>query len=1129
MVVPQNRKSIHNRLVMIISILFLCLLIANTQTVTAASNSFGDDFTTTTYMDASSTTVDGWGSGSLELPFVSPEVIGSLSIGASQILVEGNIAYVVNYGDGLYIVNITDPSDPTQLGYVDTTDAWDVALYGDYAYVVGDGVIDVINVTIPSSPSWETSIDVTGNERGVEIDGKTAFVTADDMLHAINITVPYNPVWLDSCYLMGEGMDMDIQGNIIAIATNSSGIDCVNISIVTNLSFLGNRSLNGLAKSVVVEGDHAFVACESAGMAIVDISDPTYIIDYTYYSVSDTAFDLCVKGNYLFLVEFMDGVEIVNVTDVDNPSSLGSVNDGISSAWDCSVQGEIIFIADGSNGLKVAQVGDVIEPQLVGSLSIAQAWDIQISGDYAYIGTAVGNFYIVNITDIVNPQIIGSCGTPDMIRAVAISGNFAYLANDGSGFTVVNITDPTNPSVLQTLVTSRNTWTVEVSGDIAYVGQDNFTHGLIAYNITTPGQAKVLGYCDVDNTVTGIEIRGNYAYLAALAADFRVVNITDPTNMNSLSSLFLPDASYGIEVEGNIAYFACATGGIHAVNITDPLNPALLSSLSVTGFAYDAVTDGDLLYSPLQYTGWIRVNASDPNTLENIDGYGTTGTSLHLRTDGENVFLADYNGGFRIFNALNYRIYGTYQSKATAQSTTVISVTGDATITRANFTYDGSVPAGTSVDLYLSADDGVHWEEVTNKVYHTFVYTGQYLKWKLYINTTDILITPTITWVGIVSLDYLVAPNIQSPSDGATIGVDNPTLDWDAVSGAVEYHVWCDTSPSFNSMNLIDVTGITDTEYALSGLSDGVWYWHVSAVDGSADEGANSTTRSFTVDTVSPVITLVSPTNNSLQESSIGVTVTITDITLDRTLYYWDSAPTNNSWITAPYTTTIPLGDGSHTLHVYASDLVGRWSHEIYVFTLDTVAPIINLVSPTNNSIQESSVDVTIAFTDTTLDSTLYYWDSAPSNSSWAMAPYTTTIPSGDGTHTLHVYANDLIGRWSHEFYVFTVDTTAPIITLVSPTNNSLHESSTGVTITITDTTLDSTLYYWDSSPSNSSWILAPYTTTIPSGDGPHTLHVYASDLIGRWSHEVYVFTVDTMVPVITLVSPANNSLHASS
>ena len=89
------------------SILLLCLLATNPQTVSAASNSYGDDFSTTTYMDAANTDADGWGTGHLELPAAAPELVGSLSIGATQILVDGNIAYVINNGDGFYIVNIT--------------------------------------------------------------------------------------------------------------------------------------------------------------------------------------------------------------------------------------------------------------------------------------------------------------------------------------------------------------------------------------------------------------------------------------------------------------------------------------------------------------------------------------------------------------------------------------------------------------------------------------------------------------------------------------------------------------------------------------------------------------------------------------------------------------------------------------------------------------------------------------------------------------------------------------------------------------------------------------------------------------------------------------------------------------
>ncbi|GAH32882.1 unnamed protein product, partial [marine sediment metagenome] len=47
------------------------------QLVKADSGNFMEDFTTIDYMDPSSTTVSGWGSGIINLPSKNPTLIGS--------------------------------------------------------------------------------------------------------------------------------------------------------------------------------------------------------------------------------------------------------------------------------------------------------------------------------------------------------------------------------------------------------------------------------------------------------------------------------------------------------------------------------------------------------------------------------------------------------------------------------------------------------------------------------------------------------------------------------------------------------------------------------------------------------------------------------------------------------------------------------------------------------------------------------------------------------------------------------------------------------------------------------------------------------------------------------------------
>jgi len=92
------------------------------------------------------------------------------------------------------------------------------------------------------------------------------------------------------------------------------------------------------------------------------------------------------------------------------------------------------------------------------------------------------------------------------------------------------------------------------------------------------------------------------------------------------------------------------------------------------------------------------------------------------------------------------------------------------------------------------------------------------------------------------------APTLASPSDQATGVSENPTLSWNASTGATSYRLQVSTSSSFTA-TVVDQTGISGTSSAVSGLSASTtYYWRVNATN-SAGTSAWSTVRSFVTGT----------------------------------------------------------------------------------------------------------------------------------------------------------------------------------------------------------------------------------------------------------------------------------------
>ncbi|MGA9363632.1 MAG: invasin domain 3-containing protein, partial [Bacteroidota bacterium] len=88
-------------------------------------------------------------------------------------------------------------------------------------------------------------------------------------------------------------------------------------------------------------------------------------------------------------------------------------------------------------------------------------------------------------------------------------------------------------------------------------------------------------------------------------------------------------------------------------------------------------------------------------------------------------------------------------------------------------------------------------------------------------------------------------PVLATPSDGATGIATNPTLTWNASTGATSYRVQVSTSSAFTT-TVVDQSNITTTSYAVGSLSTNtIYYWHVNATN-SGGASAYSTTWTFT-------------------------------------------------------------------------------------------------------------------------------------------------------------------------------------------------------------------------------------------------------------------------------------------
>ena len=256
---------------------FLAILLLSAIPGRAIERKYIEDFRTTQYKDVLNTTAR-WDTvaGELKLfPFV-PTLLGTCNTPdlARGVTVSGDHAFVADYGSGLQVIDISDPTNPTLVGTCDTPgDALCVTVSGNHAFVADySSGLQVIDISDPASPVIVGTCDTPGLAYGVTVSGDHAFVAdRSSGLQVINISDPTNPTIVGTCDTPGYAWDVTVSGDHAFVADRSSGLQVIDISDPTNPTLVGTCDTPSDAWGVTVSGDHAFVADNTSGLQVIQV------------------------------------------------------------------------------------------------------------------------------------------------------------------------------------------------------------------------------------------------------------------------------------------------------------------------------------------------------------------------------------------------------------------------------------------------------------------------------------------------------------------------------------------------------------------------------------------------------------------------------------------------------------------------------------------------------------------------------------------------------------------------------------------------------------------------------------------------------------------------------------------
>jgi ABC-type Fe3+ transport system permease subunit len=255
--------------------------------------------------------------------------MGEQQIGGPSVsvIVRDDIAFVAERGEGIEILNVTDPESLTEIiDYYDNESYFtDMEIRGDYLYAAAGR------------------------------NGLTIFDISD----------VYN-TFLPVSLLPGLTNDtefLELDNNLVYLDNNKKGFSIIDVSDVTAPQILSNTTFETDSRDIAISGDYAYIVGYSSGIIVYDISnsiEPIKKISYKSFNSSNVYEEI--------------------LSEPPNNATLTTIN-----AEAIEIIGNTAYVALGLSGLAIFDISDPLNISLLGYKSDIKPIGVNVVGDYSYV------------------------------------------------------------------------------------------------------------------------------------------------------------------------------------------------------------------------------------------------------------------------------------------------------------------------------------------------------------------------------------------------------------------------------------------------------------------------------------------------------------------------------------------------------------------------------------------------------------------------------------------------------------------------------------------------------------------------------------------------------------------------
>ena len=164
-----------------------------------------------------------------------------------------------------------------------------------------------------------------------------------------------------------------------------------------------------------------------------------------------------------------------------------------------------------------------------------------------------------------------------------------------------------------------------------------------------------LSFVSIPGFANNVDVKGDYAYLAAGSTGLQVVAVPNRANPLIVASRDTPGNANDVVVAGSYAYVADGPAGLQIINVSNPLAPVIVGSYDTPGDAWDVVVRGTRACVADGPNGLQILDVTNPAAPQRLGFLATPGTAKGVDLDASRqiAVIAAGTSGLHVVNVAN--------------------------------------------------------------------------------------------------------------------------------------------------------------------------------------------------------------------------------------------------------------------------------------------------------------------------------------------------------------------------------------------------------------------------------------------------------------------------------------------